>query len=85
MKGAVAVEAVRRDTQYPAPDALEMERSTYGKLVPLAADEVLSPVARKRLVPCATAKAISSANAATDAVSPTGRRMSVALSCPTNH
>ena len=56
VKRVTAVEAAKRDTRYPAPNVLEMERSTYGKLVPLAVDAVLLPVDRKRPVLCVTAR-----------------------------
>ena len=73
-KRAAAVEGAKRDTRYPVLDVLDAERSTYGNRVPLVVDVVLLPAAKKRLVPCATAKEISSANDAMDVVSHTGRK-----------
>ena len=73
-KHAAVVEVARRDIRYHALDVLDVERSIYGKRVPLVADVVLLPAAKKRLAPYATAKAISSANAATDEASHTDRK-----------
>ena len=82
-KRAAAVEGAKRDTRYPVLDVLDAERSTYGNRVPLVVDGVLLPAAKKRLVPSATAKEISSANDATDEVSHTGRKRVKVRNLPT--
>ena len=68
-----AVEEADLETRYPVPDVLEMERSTYGKLVQLVVDVALLPADRKRPALCVMVKVISSASIAMDAVLPTGR------------
>lgn len=82
-KRAAVVAEANGDTRSPVPDVLEMERSTYGKHVPLVADVVLLRVANKRRAPYATAKVISSVSVATGEVSPTDRKRVKSCKLPT--